>query len=211
MADILQTVHMHFLDKVILYLIQIPMTFLLKGLVHRSPLFQVIAWHWTGGKLLLETLTTQPIEAYMPPINGPTGIWRNNVIMTSKRRRDVVLTSHWRYFCVVRPLGSWSHSRLTFVTRVALTFDTCQPRRHCWQLNQPYRRNVQPMPRSGSSSRAEAICRRIRVRMIKCIASIVRKNSKQHWCIRMPIPMTCLYIITHPTRATIWSVICLQV
>ena len=29
----------------------------------------------------------------------------NNAIMTSKRRRDVVLTSWWRYYCVVCPLG----------------------------------------------------------------------------------------------------------
>ena len=28
----------------------------------------------------------------------------NNVIMTSKRRCDVVLTSWWRYYCVARPL-----------------------------------------------------------------------------------------------------------
>ena len=30
----------------------------------------------------------------------------NNVVMTSKRRRDVVLTSQWRYYCVVCPLGT---------------------------------------------------------------------------------------------------------
>ena len=36
----------------------------------------------------------------------PAGTRRkNNVIMTSKRRRDVVLTSSWRYYCVVCPLG----------------------------------------------------------------------------------------------------------
>ena len=29
----------------------------------------------------------------------------NNVIVTSKRRRDVVLTSWWRYYCVLCPLG----------------------------------------------------------------------------------------------------------
>ena len=31
----------------------------------------------------------------------PTGTRRNNVIMTSKRCRDVVSTSWWRYYCVV--------------------------------------------------------------------------------------------------------------
>ena len=43
-----------------------------------------------------------------PPHGGdiPMGTWRNNnVIMTSKRRRDVVLTSEWRYYCVACPLG----------------------------------------------------------------------------------------------------------
>ena len=30
---------------------------------------------------------------------------RKNVIMTLKRRRDVVLTSQWRYYCVVCPFG----------------------------------------------------------------------------------------------------------
>ena len=36
----------------------------------------------------------------------PTGTCRNNnVIMTSKRRRHVVLTSSWRCYCVVCPLG----------------------------------------------------------------------------------------------------------
>ena len=37
----------------------------------------------------------------------PTDTRRNNnVIMTPKRRRNVVLTSKWRYFYVVCPLGS---------------------------------------------------------------------------------------------------------
>ena len=36
----------------------------------------------------------------------PMWIWRNNcAIMTSERRRDVVLTSQWRYYCVAYPLG----------------------------------------------------------------------------------------------------------
>ena len=36
----------------------------------------------------------------------PVGTRRNNnVIMTSKRRRDVFLTSYWRHYCVVCPLG----------------------------------------------------------------------------------------------------------
>ena len=34
----------------------------------------------------------------------------NNVIMTSERRRDVVLMSLWRYYCVVCPLGYVEHA-----------------------------------------------------------------------------------------------------
>ena len=32
----------------------------------------------------------------------------NNVIMTSKRRRDVILTPQWRHYCVVCPLGEYT-------------------------------------------------------------------------------------------------------
>ena len=36
----------------------------------------------------------------------PANTWpKNNVIMTSKRRCDVVLMSLWRYYCVMCPLG----------------------------------------------------------------------------------------------------------
>ena len=34
----------------------------------------------------------------------------NNVNITSKRRYTVVLTSQWRYFCIVCPLGSFPFS-----------------------------------------------------------------------------------------------------
>ena len=40
------------------------------------------------------------------PWDVPTSTWRNdNVIITPKPRRDVVLTSQLRYHCVVCPLG----------------------------------------------------------------------------------------------------------
>ena len=46
---------------------------------------------------------TQPVNEWQ---QYPTCTWRkHNVIITSKRRHDVVLTLWWRYYCVVWPLG----------------------------------------------------------------------------------------------------------
>ena len=62
----------------------------------------------------MATLTTQGARAsaarcckLLPAT--PAGTRRtNNVFMTSKRRRDVVLTAWWRYYCVVCPLRMYS-------------------------------------------------------------------------------------------------------
>ena len=63
----------------------------------------------------------------------PVDIQRNNnVIMTSKRRRDVVLTSQWRYYCVVCPLGCdifvWNsnHTQRTSIGAFAVCLHTRQ-------------------------------------------------------------------------------------
>ena len=47
------------------------------------------------------------IDIYLMSVGlCPADIRRNNMVnMTSKRRRDVSLTSLWRYYCVVCPLG----------------------------------------------------------------------------------------------------------
>ena len=57
-------------------------------------------FNWTE----LNTVATLGASASAVPV----GTRRNNyVIMTSKRCRDVVLTSYRRYYCVVCPLGWW--------------------------------------------------------------------------------------------------------
>ena len=67
------------------------------------------SWGWwfeTLSSPLRRHCNEQPHDQQKLIMAYPTGTRRNdNVIMTSKRRRDVVLTSLWRYFCVVCQLG----------------------------------------------------------------------------------------------------------
>ena len=60
-----------------------------------------------------ENMTWKWFSHHCPYVIGshiPTGTRRNNdVIITSKRRGDIVLTSLWRYYCVLCPLGSFTY------------------------------------------------------------------------------------------------------
>ena len=51
-----------------------------------------------------------PHSRALAPHNLPVGTWRDdNVIITSKRRRNIVLTQWWRYYKVMCPLGYTYH------------------------------------------------------------------------------------------------------
>ena len=64
---------------------------------------------WMSKTFLIETLIKNGLLLMINELvwkTTPVDTRRkDNVIMTSQRRRDVVLTLLWRYFCVVRPLG----------------------------------------------------------------------------------------------------------
>ena len=49
--------------------------------------------------------------------HNPADTWcKNNIIMTSKRRLNIVLTSWWCYFCILCPLGRHNIVKTTGVS-----------------------------------------------------------------------------------------------
>ena len=74
--------------------------------------YQLISYHWTSTNQHNKSvcaLTSPRWGEGKPKCPFPTSIWRNdNVIMTSKRRCNVVWTSQWRYHCVTCPLDYYT-------------------------------------------------------------------------------------------------------